>query len=171
MAPSHPRFVSPIRLSITNAPEKTEQRTKKKWNKESISLSGNWYLIHLLGASTYDIHKILGIFALPGPSLSAKPNPVCLQIYLATPLRCKCRIWEPAPPCRPIWWCTDKLTFRQSFSRALNRECSQVRMVDTISQPGCAECGAQRPYKPDLFILTGGSQYNNLPWQRNQFLA
>ena len=23
-----------------------------------------------------------------------------------------------------------------------NRECSQVRMVDAISQPGCAECGA-----------------------------
>ena len=24
----------------------------------------------------------------------------------------------------------------------MNRECSQVRMVDAISQPGCAECGA-----------------------------
>ena len=37
-----------------------------------------------------------------------------------------------------------------------NRECSQVRMVDTISQPGCAECGAGglvlTDYRPYAFL-------------------
>ena len=40
--------------------------------------------------------------------------------------------------------------------RAFNRECSQVRMVDTISQPGCAECGAGglvlTDYRPYAFL-------------------
>ena len=49
-----------------------------------------------------------------------------------------------------------------------NRECSQVRMVDAISQPGCAECGAgglvltdYRPYAflRALFAVFGG-QHN-----------
>ena len=37
-----------------------------------------------------------------------------------------------------------------------NRECSQVRMVDAISQPGCAECGAGglvlTDYRPYAFL-------------------
>merc|ERR1712012_1160523 len=37
-----------------------------------------------------------------------------------------------------------------------NRECSQVRMVDTIIQPGCAECGAGglvlTDYRPYAFL-------------------
>ena len=40
--------------------------------------------------------------------------------------------------------------------REPNRECSQVRMVDTISQPGCAECGAGglvlTDYRPYAFL-------------------
>ena len=38
----------------------------------------------------------------------------------------------------------------------MNRECSQVRMVDTISQLGCAECGAGglvlTDYRPYAFL-------------------
>ena len=42
-----------------------------------------------------------------------------------------------------------------TFSNS-NRECSQVRMVDAISQPGCAECGAGglvlTDYRPFAFL-------------------
>ena len=42
----------------------------------------------------------------------------------------------PAVHIRCLRQMVDKVAFQG------NRECSQVRMVDAISQPGCAECGA-----------------------------
>ena len=54
----------------------------------------------------------------------------------------------------------DKRLVTQSLAQNVknwnNRECSQVRMVDTISQPGCAECGASglvlTDYRPYAFL-------------------
>ena len=54
----------------------------------------------------------------------------------------------------------DKRLVTQSLAQNVknwnNRECSQVCMVDTISQPGCAECGAGglvlTDYRPYAFL-------------------
>merc|ERR1711884_191069 len=66
----------------------------------------------------------------------------------------------------------NRLFYRPHFSREspLNRECSQVRMVDTISQPGCAECGAGglvlTDYRPYVFLraLLINSYFHMLPY-------
>ena len=46
-----------------------------------------------------------------------------------------------------------------------NREYSQVRMVDTISQPGCAECGARglvlTDYRPYAFLRALFGSYHH----------
>ena len=67
-----------------------------------------------------------------------------------------------------------KVIVMQFFSSA-NRECSQVLMVDKISQPGCAECGASglvlTDYRPYAFLRAlfdeGDSQRRSqLPFQK-----
>jgi len=56
----------------------------------------------------------------------------------------------------PSGWIARLVLLNGNLAEYANRECSQVRMVNAISQPGCAECGAGglvlTDYRPYAFL-------------------
>ena len=82
---------------------------------------------------------------------------------------------------RLLWSQTTTLSLRninpmfEGSNLCVNRECSQVRMVDAISQPGCAECGAgglvltdNRPYAFLRALLEESFGSNSLRFWSNK---
>ena len=68
-------------------------------------------------------------------------------------------------------------SFKLITNTTRNREYSQVRMVDAISQPSCAECGASglvltdyRPYAFLRALLIGLWKHNLMAWKPAQNL-